>query len=126
MHEQANEPPLLTAEVEEHPDRRRSPRISAEDIRAELRVQTYPHLLDCICENFSTSGILVLVDLEEADEGDRVSVNLIGKNQRVMELTGRIIRSERTTHFTKIAIVFDGIHENNPILRRLAESDQRD
>lgn len=122
MHDQANEPPLLLAEVEEHPDRRCSPRVSADDIRAELRIQTYPHLLECICVNFSTGGILALVDLKEADKGNRVCVNLIGKSQRLMGLTGRIIRSERSHHFTKIAIAFDEIHESNLILRRLVES----
>jgi len=125
MHDPANEPPLLFAEVEEHPDRRCSPRVSADDIRAELRIHTYPHVLECICVNFSTGGILVLVDLSPADIGSRVCVNLIGKGQRLMGLTGRIIRSERTDHFTKIAIAFDEIYESNQALRRLVESGHR-
>ena len=125
MRHQANQPPLLLAEVEEHPDKRRSPRVSADNIRVELRVQPYPHLIECICVNFSTGGILVLADLEDADVGSLVYVNLIQKSQRLMGLTGRVIRRERADHFTKIAIAFDEVHENNPVLRRLVESGHR-
>ncbi len=121
MHDQTNEPPPLLAEVEEHPDRRRSYRTFPEDIYAELRIHSYPHPHECICVNFSINGVLLLVDLD-AEEGSRVSVNLIGKTQRIMRLTGQIIRSEKSDDFTRVTIAFDAVHKNNPILRGLLES----
>ena len=122
MQRQTNEPPLLLVEVEEHSDRRCSTRSPANSLHAELRLQSYPHLIECTCLNFSSGGISVLADLKSSDQGSRVCVNLVGQGQRIMGLTGRILRCERTGQFTKVAIAFDEVHGDNPNLKRLIES----